>query len=205
MKKTLLILFLILITTKSYAVFNIISAGQATSATKAMQNWRHVNYGSALLPVDASGAGVTNTIDLGSTSYYFARGYISTCNIVTANVSTASITTINSTGGINYGSGYFVKIYIAPLGDWNMDATQEISLSKNGIATSNILSISAIITRDDATQSFFLTDASDTAPTGYIYISGGEIFLFRSAGSRFDTVNYDSTGYNRGYMIITYY
>ena len=56
--------------------FTIIKNGDLVDAPTAMSNWRWVNYGSALLPVDSAGAGVNNTIDFGSASYKFKDGYL---------------------------------------------------------------------------------------------------------------------------------
>jgi len=55
--------------------FNNINNGDPLDATKAMENWRNVNYGSALLPVNSSGSGVDDTIDLGSSSFGFKDGF----------------------------------------------------------------------------------------------------------------------------------
>ena len=57
--------------------FNNITNGDPFDATKAMQNWRNVNYGSTLLPVNSSGAAVNATIDLGSSSNAFKDGFFS--------------------------------------------------------------------------------------------------------------------------------
>lgn len=51
--------------------FNVFSAGQKIPAESVMQNYRHLNYGSPLMPVDVNGSSVDNTIDLGSSTYRF--------------------------------------------------------------------------------------------------------------------------------------
>lgn len=76
MKLLTYILSLLLIVNPVFATFNTIAAGDPILASKAMQNWRHVNYGNALIPVDSSGSGVDSTIDLGSSTYYFDDGFI---------------------------------------------------------------------------------------------------------------------------------
>jgi hypothetical protein len=55
--------------------FNNINNGDPLDATKAMENWRHTNYGSPLLPVNSSGVAVDDTIDLGSSSAGFKDGF----------------------------------------------------------------------------------------------------------------------------------
>jgi hypothetical protein len=57
--------------------FNIISAGDPVLAAPIMQNFRHVNYGGALLPVNSSGAGINNTLDIGSSSYKWKDAFLS--------------------------------------------------------------------------------------------------------------------------------
>lgn len=61
--------------------FNVFTDGVSpASATTAMQNWRHVNYGNDLLPVDSVGTGTNGTLDLGSSSYKWQDGYINNLN-----------------------------------------------------------------------------------------------------------------------------
>lgn len=55
--------------------FTVIVVGDPVLASVAMGNWRNVNYGNALLPVDATGNGVNNTIAAGSSSYRFSNTY----------------------------------------------------------------------------------------------------------------------------------
>lgn len=52
--------------------FNIIEDGDDLEATPAMQNWRHVNYGNDLLPVDSNGDAVDSTLNIGSATYRWA-------------------------------------------------------------------------------------------------------------------------------------
>lgn len=54
--------------------FNIFSAGQKILSAAIMQNFRHLNFGSPLMPVDSNGSSVDNTIDLGSSTYRFKDG-----------------------------------------------------------------------------------------------------------------------------------
>ncbi len=81
MKKYFLIAFLLLLSINSYATFTVIQNGDPGDADVIMQNFRNVNYGNPLLPVNSVGAGINDTIDLGSSSYYFKDGYISRLNI----------------------------------------------------------------------------------------------------------------------------
>lgn len=56
--------------------FNVINDGDPVLAAPVMQNWRHVNYGSALLPVNTTGSSVDDTLDLGSSTYQWKDLYI---------------------------------------------------------------------------------------------------------------------------------
>jgi hypothetical protein len=57
--------------------FNDIIDGDEILATPVMQNFRHVNYGNHLLPVDSDGDGVDDTINLGSATYRFKELFLS--------------------------------------------------------------------------------------------------------------------------------
>jgi hypothetical protein len=56
--------------------FNVLSSGDSGSSSTAMENWRHINYGSPLMPVNSTGVSVDSTIDIGSSTYYFKDSYI---------------------------------------------------------------------------------------------------------------------------------
>lgn len=64
--------------------FNIIENGDILDATEAMENWRHTNFGSPLLPVDNEGNPVNDTIDIGSSTYNFKRSYIKNASFIGA-------------------------------------------------------------------------------------------------------------------------
>lgn len=57
--------------------FTIILDGDDGLAAPAMGNWRHVNYLNDLIPVNASGVGITDTLDLGNSSFAWKDLYIS--------------------------------------------------------------------------------------------------------------------------------
>ena len=54
--------------------FNVFSAGQKILSAAIMQNFKHLNFGSPLMPVDTNGSSVDNTIDIGSSTYRFKDG-----------------------------------------------------------------------------------------------------------------------------------
>lgn len=51
--------------------FNVINDGDPVLAAPVMQNWRHVNYGSTLNPVDTTGSTTDGTLDFGSNSSHW--------------------------------------------------------------------------------------------------------------------------------------
>lgn len=61
--------------------FNNIVDGDPGDPTKVMENYRHVNYGTNLLPVNSSGVSVNETLDLGSSSYAWNNLYVKNLNI----------------------------------------------------------------------------------------------------------------------------
>ena len=62
--------------------FNLFSAGQRILAAALMQNFRHVNFGNDLAPVDVNGSMVNNTINLGSWMGYFFKDGLFQGNII---------------------------------------------------------------------------------------------------------------------------
>lgn len=57
--------------------FTNINSGDPGDPTIVMQNFKHVNYGTNLRPVNSSGADVDDTLDLGSTTAAWRRCYLS--------------------------------------------------------------------------------------------------------------------------------
>lgn len=84
MKKYLVLLCLILGFKEGiFATFNVISDGDPGLAAPIMQNFRHVNYGNVLKPVDTNGNATTNVLDIGSTTAKWRDLYMSgTANIL---------------------------------------------------------------------------------------------------------------------------
>jgi len=88
-----------------------------------------------------------------------------------------------------------------PIGDWNMVANSYVEVNTY-IQASSILDIKAIIYNDAGVQAYPLT-ISGSVGVGYAITWTTPTFatLSRLSGV-FDNVNYDSTGYNRGFIII---
>ncbi len=97
------------------------------------------------------------------------------------------------------------------IGDWNMDATA-VTYVVVGPKVVNIASLEALIRADaDAASGFavpitYAQTAADNPP-GAVFTDPGNdrIQLSRFASETFDSVNYDSTSYNRGWVTVGYF
>ena len=70
--------------------FNIISNGDPGDANKIMENYRHVNYGNVLLPVNNSGVGIDESLDIGSNISRWKSALIYNLNLKTVTVNFAA-------------------------------------------------------------------------------------------------------------------
>ena len=77
MKKNKIVLLLLLIGSPLFATFNNIQDGDDILASPIMQNFRHVNYGSVLKPVDSAGNNNDDTLDLGTNTVRWKNFYYS--------------------------------------------------------------------------------------------------------------------------------
>lgn len=75
--KLYIFLVLLLVSSPAYAVFNNIVDGDDVLASPVMQNFRHVNYGSVLKPVDSAGNNNDDTLDLGTNTVRWKDFYYS--------------------------------------------------------------------------------------------------------------------------------
>ena len=114
-------------------------------------------------------------------------------------------------------STYALKTYVASeltakstlntkvvnIGDWNMDATGNVNIS-HGIADfTKIRSVKVLIRNDADSQLRDLYRPDSPTAGGYVdYIDSSIVRLGRAASGEFDSTNYDSTSFNRGWIII---
>lgn len=112
-----------------------------------------------------------------------------------------------ATGGVDSGgTGAYVKRKIVNLGDWNMDSTAILAVP-HGLTLANIRNVRVLIINDAATSVYDLCSPfSGGQVGGYIdYIDATNVNIGRSnAPGYFDSANFDSTSYNRGYIVIEY-
>lgn len=108
-------------------------------------------------------------------------------------------------GNIIYPESSPLRIKVINIGDWNMVSAGTKTVA-HGLTMSSIRSISVAIRDDDvATAVIPLDYAVNTTETdGYFYADITNIGMGRRTGGTFDSVNYNATGYNRGWITIWY-
>jgi len=127
-----------------------------------------------------------------------------TTDSITAETTNGNLpVTGNGTGAASVNGIYPDKINI---GDWNMDTTGSVNVA-HGKDVTKIIGVSAMI-RDD-TDAFHepITAGKNLAsePDAHISTIGTtNITLSRKVGGAYDSTSYDSTTYNRGWIIIQY-
>ena len=109
-------------------------------------------------------------------------------------------------GGISTDNSVYYKTVTIPIGDWNMDSTSTVFVSTGSINQLNIVSVAAII-RNDASDAYYpipyfnVSEVLNLRMGGITYLG---IPLIRTAAGFFDSTDFDSTSYNRGWVTITY-
>jgi len=93
------------------------------------------------------------------------------------------------------------------IGDWDMDATSNVSVTLPGTLDPTTIRDMSVVIRDDLGNPYPAPQAGTGWGTpvlqiGFGYVSGGAIPLNRLAGGIFDANSHDSTSYNRGWITI---
>lgn len=92
---------------------------------------------------------------------------------------------------------------LVEIGDWDMDATASKYVA-HGLDVTKIIGAIAIVRHDTDTQRFTLGNNPGT-DDGYISgLNTTYVILERVASGDFDSTNFDSTGYNRGWVVLFY-
>lgn len=124
--------------------------------------------------------------------------------------------TVTADGGMDPGgSGAMRKWKEITIGDWNMDTTDWVAIPHGlGASWKNIRALRGVIRRDDDAMYYVIGMHGDAllqlvsftkGPAGsFEAFDATNIYLWRGAGSYFDGVNFDSAGYNRGWITIEY-
>lgn len=108
----------------------------------------------------------------------------------------------------NTGSATAIKTKIIQVGTWNMD-TKDSQNVNVGVDITKIRSVNIMIRNDPGTFHDLLNppDANslaDSAKYNLPNTGGTFIQIIREIGGVYDSINYDSTAFNRGYIVITY-
>lgn len=97
---------------------------------------------------------------------------------------------------------------IVEIGDWNMDSTSAVNILHGLADFKKIRSISGMIRNDADTIYYPLLSASTTGNgtplIAVIGVTSTQIQITRTDGSIFDATGFDSTSYNRGWLVIGY-
>ena len=106
-------------------------------------------------------------------------------------------------------SGSNLKFKLIDIGDWNMDTTAIVTVA-DGITPANRRLISAFIREDGGGPPVYPLTPGLVNAAGYqgrIYVSNvtpANLVLERETGGTFDSAVFDSTSYNRGYVLVGY-
>jgi hypothetical protein len=88
---------------------------------------------------------------------------------------------------------------ILNIGNWNMDSTASLVVA-HGLDWTKIRKVSAVIRNDPNTAFYdFAASGSDSILYGSLTVA-----LYRTAAGTFDSVDFSTTGFNRGYIVVEY-
>jgi hypothetical protein len=90
------------------------------------------------------------------------------------------------------------------IGDWDMDTNQSTGVN-HGLTGSKIRAVTCLIRNDADTTLHDLnfTDGTGTGANGW-YATSTQVQMFIETDGIFDSVNYDATSFNRGFITIWY-
>lgn len=106
--------------------------------------------------------------------------------------------------GTYSGAGSYLRTKLLEIGDWNMDATDTIAIS-HALTFSKIRGGKVLI-RNDADTTYHTFPAPASLATGIERFSftASDVEIARAVDGFFDSTAYDSTSFNRGWVIIDY-
>ena len=172
MKKNKIVLLLLLIGSPLFATFNNIQDGDDVLASPIMQNFRHVNYGSVLKPVDSSGNNNDDTLDLGTNTvrwrdFYYSSQIFSPDGTVGA----PSVSNLDDGDtGIFYPTGNAIGFSTGGVESFRVDSSQHIQLNTNSdilFGTSSIMDLGTNTIYDGALTGTWAFD------TDTLYVDSG--------------------------------
>lgn len=110
--------------------------------------------------------------------------------------------TVEAQGGIRTASSgdYFLEKTI-DIGDWNMDSTLNVTVA-HGIADFNKIRVCEVMIRDDANSQLYpVSNYSDDIGLGVL---SANVSISRTIGGLFDSTDFNSTSFNRGFIYLKY-
>ena len=96
-----------------------------------------------------------------------------------------------------------LRVKVINIGDWDMDATANVSIS-HGLTFTKIRSVIAMIRHDTLDVLYDINYIIDSTLAGGLSANLTDIFLFRVTSGFFDATTFDATSFNRGFIMITY-
>lgn len=100
-----------------------------------------------------------------------------------------------------------LKVKVVEIGDWDMDTDAQKNVT-HGIADFKKIRSAYAIIRDDSDALYTPLDSFNNAGTpvrGHIAVfQSTTLRLDRTASESYDSTNYNATGFNRGWVAITY-
>jgi len=107
-------------------------------------------------------------------------------------------------GGFGSESGVYLKKKIIEIGDWDMVASNSKSVPHT-LTLANLRKVSVLIRDDNDADYWDFPSYHQSATTvEIIELNSTNVRMFRSDNGNFDSVSYDSTSYNRGWITIEY-
>lgn len=92
---------------------------------------------------------------------------------------------------------------IINMGDWNMDSTASLAVA-HGLTLANIVAVSAMIRNDADTVHYPLTRNNSNGDGSVNTIDVTNVNMTRKVGGVYDSVNFDSTSFNRGWVFVVH-
>jgi hypothetical protein len=190
--------------TKQYHFINPVGSGFTGTITGTVSG--------VVNPTLAAGENMIVYTD-GTSWFMHSPKYVTADTALRTHSATPAANTIpvsDSTKGLLFGHSdgtNHIKTKIIDIGDWNMDTTDTVLIT-HGMTLAKIRAVSATI-RNDADTSYQPCTTGRVATVNeiecYIHtISSTTISLSRRGTGVFDSTDYDSTSYNRGWITITY-
>lgn len=123
-------------------------------------------------------------------------------------ITPTSVTSSGAISGTSLSTGdETLKFKVVDIGDWDMSSVTAVNIA-HGLTLANIRGAQALIRNDDATTSILVVQGQivtlSEIEANIGDIDATNVDLLRKVGGIFDSINYNSTSYNRGWITIWY-